>query len=367
MVDLMAQFLTLEGEIKEKLNEILRSTRFILGPNLNLLENEVASYHGVTHAIGLASGTDALHISLRAIGVGPGDEVITTPFTFIATAEAISYTGARPIFVDIDPKTFNIDPSKIEEKITERTRVILPVHLFGQPADMSSIISMAKRYNLKVIEDCAQAFGAEHRGKRVGTFGDTGCFSFYPSKNLGCYGDGGMLITSNKEIAERTKALRNHGSKETYYHSEIGFNSRLDEIQAGILRIKLKRIDEYNRMRRTKASLYKERLKGLPITLPEETPATYHVYNQFTIRSKKRDAIKKALEERSIASMIYYPLPLHLQEVYRHLGYKEGDLLESEEASREVLSLPVYPELKEEQIEEICDVIRCEASCRKVH
>lgn len=358
MVDLKLQYTAIEREIKEKLNEVLSSSQFILGPNLNDLEKEIASYHGVAYGVGLASGTDALHLSLRSIGIGPGDEVITTSFTFIATAEAISYTGARPVFIDIDPNTFNIDPSKIEEKITERTKAILPVHLFGQPADMDPIISIAKRYNLKVIEDSAQAFGAEYKRKKVGTFGDTGCFSFFPSKNLGCYGDGGMLITSDKGIAERIKALRNHGSKERYYHSEVGFNSRLDEIQAGVLRIKLKRIDEYNRMRRANARLYKERLKGLPLILPEEATETYHIYNQYTIRSKKRDAIRKALEVKSIASMIYYPLPLHLQEVYIPLGYKEGYLTVSEEASREVLSLPIYPELKEEQIEEICDVIK---------
>jgi len=297
MVDLRAQFLAIEKEIKEKINDILEATRFILGPNLDALEKEVASYHGVSYGVGLASGTDALHLSLRALGIGPGDEVITTPFTFIATAEAISYTGAIPVFVDIDPETFNIDPSRIEEKTTERTKAILPVHLFGHPADMDSILSVSKRYNLKVIEDSAQAFGSEYKGKKVSTFGDTGCFSFYPSKNLGCYGDGGMLITNSKEIAERTRSLRNHGSMKLYYHSEIGFNSRLDEIQAGILMIKLKRIDEYNRIRREKASIYKERLKGLPLILPEERPDAYHVYNQFTIRSDKRDIIINALRE----------------------------------------------------------------------
>jgi len=358
MVDLRAQFWGIEVEIKEKIEEILESTRFILGPNLDELEKEVASYYGVMYAVGLASGTDALHLSLRAIGIGKGDEVITTPFTFIATAEAISYTGAMPVFVDIDPKTFNIDSSRIEEKITSKTKAILPVHLFGLPAEMDPIVSIAKRYNLKVIEDSAQAFGAEYRGRKVGTFGDTGCFSFFPSKNLGCYGDGGMLITNNREIAIKTKALRNHGSYVRYHHSEIGFNSRLDEIQAGILRIKLKRIDEYNRMRRNNALLYKEGLKDLPIILPEELPDTYHVYNQFTIRSEKRDAIRDALNQNDIASMIYYPLPLHLQEVYRDLGYKEGDLPESEKASKEVISLPIYPELTEGQIAEICDLIK---------
>lgn len=358
MVDLGAQFKAIENEIKEKINEIIGSTRFILGPNLDALEEEIASYHGVSYAVGLASGTDALHLSLKALGIGTGDEVITTPFTFIATAEAISYTGAKPIFVDIDPITFNIDPSRVEERITEKTKAILPVHLFGHAADMDLILSISKKYNLRVVEDSAQAFGAEYKGKKVSTFGDTGCFSFYPSKNLGCYGDGGMLITNNEEVAERTRSLRNHGSMELYHHSEIGFNSRLDELQAGILRIKLRRIDEYNRKRREKALIYKERLKGIPIILPEELPGKYHVYNQFTIRSKNRDDIRDALKEKSIASVIYYPLPLHLQGVYQNLGHKENDFPESENASREVLSLPIYPELTEEQIAEICDVIK---------
>lgn len=358
MVDLRAQFLDIEPEIKEKLNEIIESTRFILGPNLDALEKEIASYHGVNYGVGLASGTDALHLSLRSLGIGQGDEVITTTFTFIATAEVISYIGARPVFVDIDPSTFNIDPSKIEGKITDKTKAIMPVHLFGQPADMDPILSMAGHYNLMVIEDSAQAFGAEYKGKKVGAFGDTGCFSFYPSKNLGCYGDGGMLITSKSDIAERAKSLRNHGSKELYHHSEIGFNSRLDEIQAGILRVKLKRINEYNRKRRDKALIYSERLKGLPLIFPEERPERHHVYNQYTIRTKKRDLIRNSLKDKSIASVIYYPLPLHLQEVYRDLGYREGDLPESEKASKEVLSLPIYPELTEGHIDEICEVIR---------
>lgn len=363
MVDLKTQFREIEAEIRERLDEIFRSTQFILGPNVDALEKEVASYHGVSFGVGLASGTDALHLSLRAIGIGPGDEVITTPFTFIATAEAISYTGAKPVFVDIDPLTFNIDPSKIEKGITSKTKAILVVHLFGLSANMDKILTVAKGYNLKVIEDCAQAFGAEYKEKKIGTFGEVGCFSFFPSKNLGCYGDGGMVITNNRDINERIRLLRNHGSKKRYYHSEIGFNSRLDEIQATVLRVKLNRIDEYNKKRREKAGLYSERLKGIPIQTPCEPQDCYHVYHQYTIRipsvhSNLRDRVSESLASRSIASTIYYPLPLHLQEVYRFLCYRNGDLPVSEVASEEVLSLPIYPEITEEEIDLVCDTIK---------
>ncbi len=321
-------------------------------------------------AVGVASGTDALHLALRACGIGRGDEVITTPFTFASTAETISYLDAIPVFVDIDPNTYNIDSQRIREKITERTRAILPVHLFGHPAEMDEIVKIAEEYGLRVIEDCAQAFGAVYKGRKIGTFGDAGCFSFFPSKNLGCYGDGGMVITDDEEIYSEVKRLRNHGSTKKYHHSVIGFNSRLDEIQAGILRVKLKRVDEYNRLRRKNASIYSDYLEGLPITVPAEMEGCYHVYNHYTIRTQSesqeskvknknlRDILSESLSRESIASAIYYPLSLHLQEAFRFLGYKNGDLLESERASTEVISLPMFPELTEEQIETICNCIR---------
>ncbi|GAB4537039.1 MAG: DegT/DnrJ/EryC1/StrS family aminotransferase [Thermodesulfovibrionia bacterium] len=338
------------------IDAIFNCGHFILGSNVESIEREVADYHNVRYAVGLASGTDALHLTLRAMGIGEGDEVITTPFTFIATAEAITYVGARPVFVDIDRNTLNIDPSKIEERIRPWTRAIIPVHLFGKPADMKPIMEIARRYKLKVIEDCAQAFGSRYRGRLVGGIGDAGCFSFYPSKNLGACGDGGMVITNNHGIYKKVKLLRNHGAVASYRHRFIGFNSRLDEIQAAILRVKLKHIDDYNRKRREIAGIYTSMLSNI-VQCPTEEEGTMHVYHQYTIRTKKRSKVIKALKDHSISSVIYYPLPLHLQEAFRHLGYKKGDFPESERASKEVLSLPIYPELKPEKVRFIARVI----------
>ncbi|MBI5182409.1 MAG: DegT/DnrJ/EryC1/StrS family aminotransferase [Nitrospirae bacterium] len=358
MVDLKAQYHSIEGEIDAKIKEIIHGAHFVLGNNVSEFEKEAAGYHNVKHAIGVASGTDALHLAILACGIGKGDEVITTPFTFIATAEAITYTGARPVFVDINEKTFNIDMNKIEKTITKKTKAILPVHLFGLPADMDYIMKLAKEHNLRIIEDCAQSFGAEYKGKKTGAIGDFGCFSFYPSKNLGCYGDGGMVITNDDAIAEKVMLLRNHGQNERYYHSIIGYASRLDEIQAGILRVKFKRIDEYNKMRRTNARLYTERLKGRGIIAPFEPDGYYHVFHQYSIRAPQRDMIHKRLSESGIASAIYYPVPLHLQESYKGLGYKKGDFPASEAVASDIISLPMYPELTEAQIDEVCKVIK---------
>ncbi len=358
MVDLKAQYHVIEDEIDAKIKEIIHSSHFIIGNNVAEFEREAARYYDIKHAVGVASGTDALHLALLACGIGKGDEVITTPFTFIATAEAITYTGARPVFVDIDEKTFNIDVKKIVKAITKKTKAILPVHLFGLSADMEKIKGFAAEYKLKIIEDCAQSFGAEYKGKKTGAISDTGCFSFFPSKNLGCYGDGGMVITNDDDIAERIKILRNHGQKVRYYHSVIGYNSRLDEIQAGILRVKLKRIDEYNEKRRKNASLYTERLKGVNIITPSEPEGYYHVFHQYSIRTSKRDLIQKKLADEGIASAIYYPVPLHLQESYKELGYKNGDFPVSEAVASDIISLPMYPELTAEQINEVCKVIK---------
>jgi len=348
MLDLTRQCRDLRKDIRKALEPILDSGRFVLGENVEALEREIAEYHSVKYAISVASGTDALHLSLRAAGVGEGDEVITTPFTFIATAEAIAYVGARPVFVDIEGQTLNIDPSKIEERITHRTKAIIPVHLFGQPVDMEPVMDIARRYNLRVIEDCAQAFGARYRGVVVGGIGDAGCFSFYPSKNLGAYGDGGMIITNDKEIYRTVRLLRNHGANTDYKHRFIGFNSRLDEIQAAVLRVKLRHVDTYNRRRRDIARLYTSILSGV-VECPVEVSGTYHVYHQYTIKTTKRARVIKALREKGISSVIYYPLPLHLQDAFRYLGYKRGDFPESERASRKVLSLPIYPELRVEE------------------
>lgn len=356
MLDLKFQYNSLRGEIEKALHDISESGYFVLGPNVNAFEKEVASYHGVRYAVGVASGTDALHLSLKAIGIKEGDEVITIPFTFIAAAEAITYDGGKPVFVDIDNATFNMDPAKIEEKITSRTKAILPVHLFGLPANMDEIMKIANKHGLKVIEDCAQAFGAKYREKAVGSIGDAGCFSFYPSKNLGAYGDGGIVVTDDQEIYENVKLLRNHGSAEGYRHRFIGFNSRLDEFQAAVLRIKLKHIDVYNKKRRDIAKLYTSLICGA-VSCPSEIPETSHVYHQYTIRSEIRDSIRKTLADNSASSVIYYPVPLHLQEAFNYLGNKAGDFPESEAAAKEVLSLPVYPEMDHDKVEFISKVI----------
>lgn len=357
MVDLKRQYSRLKKEIDHAVGCALEQTQFILGPNVAALEQEIAACHGLPYAVGCANGTDALLLTLRACGIGPGDEVITTPFTFIATAEVVALVGARPVFVDICPDTFNIDPDKISAKITSKTKAIIPVHLFGHPADMTPIMDIARKHHLKVIEDCAQAFGAQYRGQTVGTFGDAGCFSFFPSKNLGCYGDGGMVITKDEAIASKIKMLRNHGSAVRYYHSEVGYNSRLDEIQAAILRVKLARIDEANDARRANAAAYCKALAGKDIGLPSERPGCKHVYHQFTLRVKNRQAVADALAAAQIASAVYYPVPLHQQEVFQKMYNLQESLSVSETCAREVLSLPMFPELSPDEIKRITDVI----------
>jgi dTDP-4-amino-4,6-dideoxygalactose transaminase len=356
MVDLKGQYESLRDEIEAGFRTVLETTQFILGPCGKSLEEEVAAYCGVKHAIGVASGTDALHLALRAAGIGEGDEVITTPFTFIATAEAISYLGARPVFVDIDPATFNIDPRQIEASITERTRAILPVHLFGQTADMNPIFEICRRKGLRLIEDCAQSFGAEYLGKKAGSFGDFGCFSFFPSKNLGCYGDGGMIVTDDDGLAEEVLVLRNHGSRKRYHHSVIGYNSRLDELQAVVLRAKLRHIETYNFLRRKNAHLYNERLKNSGVVIPFEDPKGSHVYHQYTLVCEDRDSIHTALAAAGISSAVYYPIPLHCQEVYRD-SCAGASFPAAEASAQSVLSLPMYPELGSEQIDRVCQAV----------
>jgi UDP-2-acetamido-2-deoxy-ribo-hexuluronate aminotransferase len=356
MLDIKAQHEPIKEEIKTALKEILDSGRFILGKNVNSLESEISSYLGAKHAVGLASGTDALYLSLRALDIKQGDEVITAPFSFIATAEAIAYVGAKPVFVDIDNDTLNMDMAKLEEKITPNTRAIIIVHLFGLPADMNELTALAKKYNLKIIEDCAQAFGAKYRESHVGSMGDCGCFSFYPSKNLGAYGDGGMLTTNNPEINEKVRVLRNHGTVGAYKHDFIGYNSRLDEIQAAILRIKLKHIDDYNGRRQHIAEIYSSILQDA-VKCPATKADRTHVYHQYTIRSSERTRIAQTLKENSVSSVIYYPLPMHLQEAFRFLGHKEGDFPESEAAAKEVISIPIYPELSIDTAKFIAETI----------
>ena len=356
-LDLQAQYETIKNEIDLAVSEVIQSGNFIMGPNLKHFEDEMASYLGVKHAIGVANGTDALVLSLDALGIKTGDEVITTPFTFFATAESISRVGAVPVFADIDPKTFNIDPDQVEKKISRKTKTIIPVHIFGQSANMDAMMQMAEKHDLYIIEDACQAIGAQYKGKKAGTIGNTGCFSFFPTKNLGGYGDGGMVVTNDDEVAEKIKLLRVHGSNKKYYHSIVGYNSRLDEIQAAILRVKLKYIDAWNSARREKANLYNKLLKDTPIATPYEVPGSYHVYHLYTILAPERDELQKYLQEKGILTGVYYPLPLHLQEVYKYLGYKKGDLPVAESISEKALSLPLYPEISEEQIEHVVSEI----------
>jgi dTDP-4-amino-4,6-dideoxygalactose transaminase len=357
ILDLKTQYQSIKDEIDAAVLGVMASGYFVLGPNVKALEAEVAEYVGCRYGVGVASGTDALRLSLAALDIGPGDEVITTPFTFVATANTVSHSGARPVFVDIDPRTFNIVPGQIEAAITERTRAIVPVHLYGQPAEMDAIMETARRHNLYVIEDCAQAIGAEDDKRRVGSFGDVACFSFYPTKNLGAYGDGGMVTTNNSEIAERIDVLRRQGGKTKYYHEVLGFNSRLDEMQAALLRVKLRHLDDWQAGRRCVAGRYDELLSELDVAIPFVRSNVTHVYHQYTIRVPRRDALHQFLQARGIGSMIYYPLPLHLQGLYQDLGYAAGSLPVSEGTGHEVLSLPMYPELTEEQIRAVVGAI----------
>jgi dTDP-4-amino-4,6-dideoxygalactose transaminase len=356
MLDLKKQFNDLREEMLTAITEVIESARYVLGPKVHELEAKIAEYEGVPFSASVASGTDALHLSVKSLGISEGDEVITTPFTFFATVESIIYEGAKPVFVDIDPETYNIDVAKIEEKITSRTKAIMPVHIFGHPAEMNTVMDIAERHKLVVIEDCAQAFGAEYHGRRVGSFGDAGCFSFYPSKNLGAYGDGGMIVLKSDEITADIQKFRNHGTVSTYTHADIGVNSRLDEVQAAILLVKLKHIDRYNALRAEKAEKYNSLMKDRVIC-PVVKESCTHVYHQYTIRDPKRDEIQQKLREADISSNVYYPLPMHLQPAVEFLGYSEGDLPEAERAAREVLSLPMYPELEDGDIERIADII----------
>jgi dTDP-4-amino-4,6-dideoxygalactose transaminase len=361
IVDLKAQYQAIQDEADSAIRRVLREGQFILGPDVQGFEKEIADYCGTKYAVGVASGTDALKLALIACGTETGDEVITTPFTFVATVETIVQCGAVPVFTDIDPRTYNLDAKKIEDKITPRTRVILPVHLYGQAADMEPIMELARKYNLRVIEDCAQALGAKYKGNQVGSIGDAGCLSFFPSKNLGAYGDGGMVVTNESGIAETVDLLRKHGASTSYYYLLPGFNSRLDTLQAAILKVKLKRLAIWNELRRDKAALYAQLLKGIDgIEPPFVAEFGQPSFNYYTIRVRgsSRNELREYLRSRGIHTMVYYPLSLHLQEAYQALGHKKGDFPESEQAQEEVLSLPMYPELGQEQIREVVAAIK---------
>jgi dTDP-4-amino-4,6-dideoxygalactose transaminase len=361
-----AQYLSLKREIDAAISCVLSSGQFILGPNVRSFEKELAAYVGVADAVGLNSCTDALALALRALDVGLGNEVITTPFTFFATSEAIVQAGATPVFVDIEPATFNIDPALIEAAITPRTRAILPVHLYGLPVDMPAIMTIARQHGLRVVEDCAQAIGADIDGRRVGSFGDAGCFSFFPTKNLGAYGDGGALTTDDPALAARVRSLRAHGSERKYIHAEAGMNSRLDELQAAILRVKLPHLERFNAARRAVAQRYDREISGMDgVTPPAQSHDRRHVYHQYTCRSPRRDALTAQLTEQGVQTMIYYPVPLHLQRVHAALGLAEGAYPNAEAAAREAFSLPMYPELSEEEQERVIDAL-AQASLREV-
>ncbi|EHJ01342.1 Glutamine--scyllo-inositol transaminase [Clostridium sp. DL-VIII] len=388
LVDLKAQYKEIEKEVVEAVSRVLSSASYIMGNEVLEFEKEFAEYIGVKHAISVGNGTDALVIALMACGVGEGDEVITTPFTFFSTAESISFVGATPVFVDVEKDTYNIDPSKIEEKITEKTKAIMPVHIFGQPAKMDEIRKIAKTHNLKIIEDAAQAVGAEYKGKKVGTIGDVGCFSFFPTKNLGCAGDGGIITTSDDDIATIARALRTHGSGENgqkaynllngiseniksseehddtvynplkYYNYLIGFNSRLDTIQAAILRIKLHSIDNWNKARRKNAKAYDEKLKETDLTLPVIIAEGKSAYNMYVVQAENREEVINKLKEKGVNTGVYYPVPMHLQKVYKDLEYKEGDLPVAEYLSHRTFAIPVFPELSLEQKNYIIDTLK---------
>ncbi len=357
MVNLKAQYVEIKDEIEQGMAETIANCSFILGPNVQAFEKEAAEYLGVKHAIGCASGTDALHLALEAEGITNGDEVITSAFTFIATAEAIKYVGAAPVFVDIDEKTFNITAETIEKAITPKTKAIMPVHLFGQPVDLSKIKALCEKHSLKLIEDCAQCFGARINGKQTGSIGHASGFSFFPSKNLGAFGDGGLVVTNSDETAKMLKMLRNHGSDVRYYHDVIGYNSRLDDIQAVVLRTKLKRIDQYNQARRNAAHLYSELMADLPLTTPHEDGIGEHVYHQYTLLCDRRDEIIQALQDKQIGCAVYYPVPLHQQNVFKE-ECAGVSLPVTESVAANCFSLPICPSLTDETIKEIVAVIR---------
>ncbi|HEY3244496.1 MAG TPA: DegT/DnrJ/EryC1/StrS family aminotransferase [Phycisphaerae bacterium] len=359
LLDLKAQYATIRAEVRAAIDEVCDAQHFILGPQVEGLEREIAEYCGVRHAIGVSSGSDALLAALMARHIGPGDEVITTPFTFFATAGAIARLGARPVLVDIRPACFNIDPARIEAVITPRTRALMPVDLFGQPCEIRRIIEIASRHHLFVVQDSAQTIGGQHHGKRVGQYAHITTFSFFPSKNLGGFGDGGMIVTDDDELAEACRIIRVHGSQPKYYYRRIGGNFRLDALQAAILRVKLKYLDGWSRQRRQNAAYYDRRFAGTPVVTPTVYPHNESIYNQYTIRipGGRRDSVAAHLKEKGIGCEIYYPVPLHMQDCFAYLGHKAGDFPESEAAAREVLSLPIYPELTEPQMEAVASAV----------
>lgn len=358
ILDLRAQYDTIREEIQVAIHRVLEKQHFILGPEVKGLEAEIAEYCGCKYGVGVASGTDALILGLRACGIGPGDEVVVPSFSFIATADAVSALGATPIFADIEPDTFNIDPSRVEPLITARTRAIVPVHLYGQMADMGPLVELARAHKLKIIEDTAQALGATYNGKRAASFGHVGCISFFPSKNLGGYGDGGMVVTNSEEVYRHLLSLRAHGSTRKYFSEEQGWNSRLDELQAAVLRVKLGHLEQWSRQRRAVADRYDALLSSVSeVVIPARSGLGDHVFHQYTIRIPRRDLAQKRLAEQGVSTMVYYPVPIHLQPIYASLGYEPGSLPVTEEACREALSLPMFPELAQQQQDYVVEML----------
>jgi dTDP-4-amino-4,6-dideoxygalactose transaminase len=357
-VDLKAQYQSIKPEIGEAIDRVLESTQFVLGPEVAAFEQEFAAFCQTDRAIGVNTGTSALHLALLAAGILPGDEVITVPFTFVATTAAIVYAGARPVFVDVDPATFNMDPNRIEAAITTRTRAILPVHLYGQPANMDPIMEIARRHNLVVIEDACQAHGAEYNGRRAGSIGDLGCFSFYPGKNLGAYGEGGAVTTNNPDFARNVRMLRDWGTESKYHHLVKGYNFRLEEIQAAVLRVKLRHLEGWTEARRTCAARYTELLRGSGVQTPAERSGVRHVFHLYAVRTRQREALQQSLRAEGVQTGIHYPIPVHLQPAHADLGHMAGDFPYSEAAAAEVLSLPMYPELTPVQQRQVAEAVK---------
>lgn len=360
LCDLRAQHDNIRDELRAAIDEVVDGQAYIMGPQVAELERQVAKYSGAQHAIGVSSGSDALLLSLLALDVGPGHEVITTPFTFFATVGAIVRLGARPVFVDVDPISYNLNPHAIQAAITPRTKAIIPVHLFGQTADMDPVLKVAKERGVAVVEDAAQAIGARYKGRMAGAMADVGCYSFFPSKNLGGMGDGGMVVTSDAKLADKMRMLRTHGAKKKYFHALVGGNFRLDTMQAAVLLVKLRYLDEWNDARRQNAARYVEMITGAGLDgmeLPREMPGCHHVYNQFIVRSTRRDRVLEVFKQRQIGSAVYYPWPMHLQECFKNLGHKEGDFPEAERACRETCALPMFPELAVEQQEAVVQAL----------
>ncbi len=357
-VDLKAQYHSIKSEIDEAAVRVFESTQFVLGSEVAAFEKEFAAYCGAQHGIAVNSGTSALHLAMLALGIGPGDEVITVSHTFVATVAAILYTGAKPVLVDIEPRSFNMDPNQVEKAITPRTKAIIPVHLYGQCADMDPILQIAKKHNLRVIEDAAQAHGAEYKGRRAGSMGDLGCFSFYPGKNLGAYGEGGMVTTSNAEYTRTIRMLRDWGAEKKYHHVLKGYNYRMEGIQGAILRVKLRHLEAWTEARRAHAALYDELLGVSPVQPPAEMHYARHVYHVYAVRTPEREALQQKLQAQGIQTGIHYPIPVHLLEGYADLGYHAGDFPCTEQAANEVLSLPMYAELPDEGIRQVVEAIK---------